>query len=111
MTWHGIEGHDDVVELFRRALERGRLASSFLFAGPAGVGKRSFALKLAQALLCSARPEEALDPCGECPECAQVAAVTHPDLMLVSKPADKSVIPVELSRKQPQAQERATLGT
>ena len=75
---------------------RGRLASSFLFAGPAGVGKRSFALKLAQALLCQTRPEEALDPCGTCPSCVQIASLTHPDLELVAKPADKSFIPVEL---------------
>ena len=65
MSWHGIHGHDDVVEQFRRALARRRLASSFLFAGPAGVGKRAFAAKLAQAMLCQTRPEEALDPCGE----------------------------------------------
>ena len=57
MSWHGIEGHDAIVAHFRRALERGRLASSFLFVGPEGVGKRRFALKLAQALFCPARPE------------------------------------------------------
>jgi DNA polymerase-3 subunit delta' len=67
-----------------------------LFTGPAGVGKRTFALKLAQALLCQTRPEEALDPCGACPSCVQVASLTHPDLELVVKPADKSFIPVEL---------------
>jgi DNA polymerase III subunit delta' len=96
MSWHGIEGHDDVVEQFRRALVRGRLASSFLFAGPPGVGKRTFALKLAEALLCHARPETALDPCGVCPSCAQVAAGTHPDLDVVAKPEEKSFIPLEL---------------
>jgi DNA polymerase III subunit delta' len=115
MSWHGIEGHDDVVERFRRAIARGRLASSFLFAGPAGIGKRTFALKLAQAMLCQntegdspifadtkigtvpyqTRPEAALDPCGTCPSCAQVAAGTHPDLDLVAKPEDKSFIPVD----------------
>jgi DNA polymerase III subunit delta' len=94
--WHGIHGHDDVVEQFRRALARGRLASSFLFAGPAGVGKRAFALKLAQAMLCQTRPEAALDPCGTCPSCAQVLAGTHPDLDVVAKPADKAFIPLEL---------------
>ncbi len=87
-------GHDAVVERFRRSLSRGRLASTFLFVGPPGVGKRSFALKLAQAMLCQTRPEELLDPCGVCPGCAQVLAGTHPDLMLISKPPDKSAIPV-----------------
>jgi len=96
MSWHGIDGHDDVVEQFRRALARGRLASSFLFAGPAGVGKRTFALKLAQTMLCQTRPEEALDPCGTCPSCAQIIAGTHPDLDVVAKPDDKSFIPLEL---------------
>jgi len=85
-----------VAARFRRALGRGRLASSFLFVGPPGVGKRAFALKLAQTLLCQRRPEEAMDPCEECPGCAQVAAGTHPDLILVAKPEEKSFIPVEL---------------
>jgi len=96
MAWHGIYGHDDVVERFRLALGRGRLASSFLFVGLEGIGKRSFALKLAQALLCRTRPEQAMDPCGECPACVQVAAATHPDLELVAKPKDKSFLPLEL---------------
>ncbi|MGA2062373.1 MAG: DNA polymerase III subunit delta' [Thermoguttaceae bacterium] len=94
--WHGIIGHDKVVEQFRRALGRGRLASSFLFAGPPGIGKRSFAIKFAQALLCENNPEEALDPCEHCPACVQVIAGTHPDFQLVSKPEDKSFIPLEL---------------
>lgn len=96
MTWHGICGHDEVAERFRLALERGRMASSFLFVGPAGIGKHCFALKLAQALLCQTRPAAALDPCGECPACRQVSARTHPDLLLVAKPKEKSAIPLEL---------------
>jgi DNA polymerase III subunit delta' len=96
MSWHNIDGHDDVVEQFRRAIARGRLASSFLFAGPEGIGKRSFALKLAQAMLCQTRPEEALDPCGMCPSCAQAVAGTHPDLHVVAKPEEKSFIPQAL---------------
>ena len=60
MSWQGILGHDEVVEWFRRALERERLASSFLFVGPAGIGKRAFAVKLAQTLLCQQRPGAAM---------------------------------------------------
>ena len=96
MSWHHIEGHDEVVERFRHAIARGRLASSFLFVGPEGVGKRAFALKLAQALLCDRRPEAALDPCQVCDACRQVAVGTHPDVDRIAKPDDKSFIPLEL---------------
>lgn len=96
MSWQQIRGHDRVLEQFRRALERGRLASTFLFVGPAGIGKRTFAFKLAQGLLCERAPETRLDPCGECPSCRQVAAGSHPDVELVARPPDKSFIPVEL---------------
>src|SRR3989304_4859304 len=94
--WHGIIGHDEIVEKFRLALKRGRLASSFLFAGPSGIGKRSFTIKLAQGLLCQNHSEEELDPCEKCPSCVQVIAQTHPDFQLVGKPDDKSFIPLEL---------------
>jgi DNA polymerase-3 subunit delta' len=95
MTWHGIREHDSVVDQFRRALARGRLASTFLFVGPEGVGKRTFALKLAQAMLCSRMPEAELDPCETCPACVQVMAGTHGDLELVAKPEGRSGLLVE----------------
>jgi DNA polymerase-3 subunit delta' len=94
--WQGIQGHDEVVERFRRSLQRGRLASTFLFVGPAGIGKRTFALKLAQALLCQNGEMDSLDPCGACDNCLQAVAGVHPDLLLVAKPADKSFIPLSL---------------
>ncbi|HEX7449752.1 MAG TPA: DNA polymerase III subunit [Pirellulales bacterium] len=96
MAWQGIEGHDAVVEQFRVSLQRGRLASTYLFVGPEGVGKHTFAQKLAQALLCQTRPAERLDPCGQCAGCVQTLAGTHPDLLRVCKPTDRSFIPVEL---------------
>ena len=92
--WQGIVGHDEVALRFRRSIERGRLASTFLFVGPAGIGKRTFALKLAQALLCQTNPPASLEPCGMCDSCVQVTAGVHPDLLLISKPPDKSFIPL-----------------
>jgi len=96
MAWHDIEGHDNVLEKLRRAVARNRLASSFLFCGPAGVGKRAFALRFAQALLCPARPAADLDPCNTCPSCAMALAGTHPDIEVVAKPEEKALLPVEL---------------
>ncbi len=109
MSWHNIEGHDDLVDQFRVALRRGRLASTFLFVGPAGVGKRSFAEKFAQALLCSTRPVEELDPCEACDSCRQVQAGTHPDLLRVKKPEGKSDLPLELLIGEGETRMRAGL--
>lgn len=96
MSWQSIRGHDDVAERFRRMIAAGRLASTFLFVGMPGIGKRAFALKLAQALLCDQRTEDVFDPCGRCPACVQVIAGSHPDVDLVSKPADKNLLPLDL---------------
>lgn len=96
MTWQGIEGHDSIVEYFRRLIARGRLASTFLFVGPPGVGKRLFAARLAKALLCEHSGESSLEACGECASCKMVEGGTHPDLIQISKPADRSFLPVKL---------------
>ncbi len=90
-----ILGHDHVLDRFRRSLRQGRLASTFLFLGLPGIGKRSVSFHLAQCLLCETTPPEQLVACGNCPGCQQVAALTHPDLIFIQKPADKSFIPVE----------------
>jgi DNA polymerase-3 subunit delta' len=95
-VWHGIQGHDRVVNQFRTAIARGRLGHTFLFVGPPGVGKRTFAMKLAQALLCDARPQAALDPCGQCVPCRQIEAGSHPDLHVVERPREASNLPLEL---------------
>ncbi len=95
MSWLGLDGHDALVDRFRRAIARGRLGSTFLFVGPEGVGKFSFALRLAQSLLCPQRPAADLAPCGECPTCRQVLAESHGDLYLVRRSPDRMTIPIE----------------
>jgi len=87
--WQGILGHDEIVERFRRTLERGRLASTYLFVGPSGIGKRRFALELARALLCSESSDASLSACGQCESCRLFAAGTHPDLVIVERKPDK----------------------
>ena len=91
-----ITGHDAIADRFRQAIARDRLASTFLFVGPPGIGKRSFAQFLAQTLLCDQAPPALLRPCGHCPACVQVQAGSHPDLHVVGKPADKNQLPLEL---------------
>src|SRR6478672_4630056 len=94
--WRGVLGHDDVVEQFRRTLASGRLASTYLFVGPLGVGKRRFAIELAHSLLCTEIAEEELTPCGKCESCRMFAAGNHPDLELIGLPKDKATLPIDL---------------
>jgi DNA polymerase-3 subunit delta' len=69
-----------------------------LFVGPEGIGKRTFAKKLAKGLLCEARPAADLDPCEACPGCLQVEAGTHPDFIEVARPEDKHELPIRVIR-------------
>ncbi|MFK7736863.1 MAG: ATP-binding protein [Pirellulaceae bacterium] len=96
MLWEQLLGHETQQEWFRTALAANRLATSFLFVGPPGVGKRTFARLLAKSLLCRSTPANELNCCGVCEDCVQIEAATHPDLVEVAKPADKANIPVEL---------------
>jgi hypothetical protein len=55
------------------------LAHGYLFSGPAGVGKKTFAQRLAQSILCETPKEGLLGYCGRCTGCTLFAARTHPD--------------------------------
>ena len=95
MSWNSVHGHGDQVERIRHALERGRMATALLFVGKQGIGKRRFATELAKSVLCDHNDERQFSACGSCESCQQIDASTHPDLLVVEKPADKAFIPVE----------------
>lgn len=65
------------------AIDAGRLGHGLLFCGPAQLGKRAVAERLAQRLLCSDRRADG-EPCGACRGCRLYAAGTHPDYQLLS---------------------------
>jgi len=88
VTWQRIRGHDALIEGFRRAVRRGRLAHAYLFTGAAGVGKRLFAVELAKALLCENAGEDTLEGCDRCPACVQVMADSHPDFFTAARPPE-----------------------
>ncbi len=96
MAWQQVLGHERNAQRFADSLNRNRMASTFLFVGPQGVGKKTFALQLAQGLLCESNSDDSIDACDQCPACQQVIAATHPDLIQVSRPVGKAYIPVEL---------------
>jgi DNA polymerase-3 subunit delta' len=99
LAWQRLKGHEAVVEAFARALGRGRLAHAYLFTGPPGIGKRTFAVELAKALLCESPAGGRLEACDRCPACIQVEAGTHPDFQAAARPPESQEFPVDLMRE------------
>ncbi|MGE3344896.1 MAG: DNA polymerase III subunit gamma/tau [Vicinamibacterales bacterium] len=74
-----VIGQRGVVDTLRNAIGSGRIAQSFIFAGPRGVGKTTTARILARALNCVNGPTG--DPCGECDACREIAEGRDVDVM------------------------------
>ena len=70
-TFDDVVGQQAVTRTLRNALDSGRLAHAFVFAGPRGVGKTTTARILARALNCMSGPTP--DPCGTCEACVEIA--------------------------------------
>lgn len=77
--------------LIKRIWESARLASSYLFFGPAGTGRLFLARRLAQAVNCSA---QSFPPCGECIACRKIENNSHPDVHYTNK-TDSRFIRIE----------------
>ena len=74
-----VIGQRGVVETLKNAITTGRLAQSFIFAGPRGVGKTTTARILARALNCVNGPTP--EPCGACDACREIAEGRDVDVL------------------------------
>jgi DNA polymerase-3 subunit delta' len=81
MAWK-IHGHDWAVNLLRKHAAGDNLRHAYLFVGAEGVGRRTLALRFAQALNCT-QPPELGDFCGVCRDCRQIQSMTYPDLSVL----------------------------
>jgi DNA polymerase III subunit delta' len=83
-----VELHFDVVDAegpkrYFEALTSNTLSHAYLFSGPSGVGKKTFARRLAQSLLCLAPKTGVLGYDGSCSACLLFTAenARHPDFL------------------------------
>jgi DNA polymerase-3 subunit gamma/tau len=74
-----VVGQRGVTQTLRNAIATRRVAQSFVFAGPRGVGKTTTARILARGLNCENGPTG--DPCGVCDACIEIAEGRDMDVL------------------------------
>lgn len=81
MNWNLI-GHEWAVNLLKQHIASGSVRHAYLFTGPQGVGRRTLAIRLAQALNCP-QPSASGEACGVCQTCHQIEHMQYPDLEVI----------------------------
>ena len=66
-----VVGQEHIIKTLQNAIKIGKVAHAYLFCGPRGTGKTTFAKILAKAMNCEHGP--ALEPCCECEMCKGIA--------------------------------------
>jgi DNA polymerase-3 subunit delta' len=102
VPFRDVLGHRRLISLLSRAIARGTLPPSLLFAGPFGIGKRRVAVAVAEAVNClkpqsMASGADPIDACGECASCKRIARGVHLDVIAI-EPGDSGSIKIEQVR-------------
>jgi len=97
-NWNLI-GHEWAVDMLKKHVVNGTTRHAYLFAGPPGVGRRTLALRFAQALNCP-MPVEPGVPCGgTCRDCKHIEALQHADLAIVQADSEGGTLKVDQIRE------------
>ena len=82
-TFEEVVGQESVSTTLKNALKSGRISHAYLFYGPRGCGKTTTARLLAKALNCTGNGNTAptAAPCGNCPQCKEIAASSDMDVL------------------------------
>ncbi len=91
-NWN-LLGHEWAVDMLQKQVAHGEVRHAYLFCGPPGLGRRTLALRLAQALNCTKTIAPGI-PCLSCRDCKQIEAMQHPDLNVIQA-LDEDGLPKE----------------
>ena len=96
-NWN-LVGHEWAVDMLKKHVVNGTTRHAYLFAGAPGLGRRSLALRFAQALNCQTPVDKGI-PCGQCRDCKQIEAMQHADLTVVQADSEGGTLKVDQIRE------------
>jgi len=96
-NWN-LVGHAWAVDMLKKHVVNGTTRHAYLFAGPPGLGRRTLALRFAQALNCQTPVGEGI-PCGTCRDCKQIEAMQHADLTVIQAESEGGTLKVDQIRE------------
>lgn len=96
MNW-GIIGHQWAIDLLSDQVSKEAARHAYLFTGPRGIGRRTLAIRLAQALNCP-NASSLGTPCFKCRTCSLIDRMQHPDLTIVQSEHEGRTLKVDQIR-------------
>jgi len=90
-AFESVVGQEHITRTLKNAIRSGRIHHAFLFIGSRGIGKTTTARILAKALNCLNAEGPTEDPCGECTNCAAIAAGTSIDVIEIDGASNNGV--------------------
>jgi DNA polymerase-3 subunit gamma/tau len=88
-TFAEVIGQDHITETLKKAVEKGRIAHAYLFAGPRGCGKTTTARLLAKIINCE-HPKGS-EPCNECVSCTAITEGRHLDTIEIDGASNRGI--------------------
>lgn len=96
-TFDELIGQEHISELLKKALKSEKVAHSYLFCGPRGIGKTSCARILAKALNCEQGPT--IIPCGKCTACQEITKGSSFDVLEIDGASNRGIDEIRALRE------------
>ena len=87
MAFSDLLGQKELKERTATLIRNGRLSHAYIFSGPSGIGKRTFAREFAKEAAC-ASPVDGRS-CGKCKACILAASGNNTDIRIIASPDGK----------------------